>query len=337
MNKPRRVTRPLSLGGLRGFEAVARLSGFSRAAAELHLTQSAVSRQIQTLEGELGFALFSRGTRSLALLPDGRELLVAVRNGLDGIDAAVARIRSRARDAVKTVNVTTYASFASMWLLPRLPAFSAAHPDVDVRIIASDAYIDLVDEGCDIAIRHGAQRRLPQDAEELFRDQVFPVCSPALLERLPIRAVADLRDHVLLRFEHSAASNDALTWEAWFAANRLAPVRPKSSVSFTYLDQMVQAALRGQGVAIARVPLVTDLMREGDLVAPFGRLKVAGYPHFLLINPQTRHREEVSAFCAWLREAAAVARAQIGALARRQLARARPAAPDSRRPTARRR
>ena len=304
----------MALAGLRGFEAVARLGSFSRAAVELNLTQSAASRQIQTLERDLGATLFTRGTRSLALTAAGRDLLRAVRDGLDGIDAAVARIRSRGRDARKAVTLTTYASLASMWLLPRLPKFSARHPDVDVRIIATDAFVDLMADGCDLAIRYGPELRAPAGAVELFRDTVFPVCSPALLTRQPIAEAADLRGHVLLRFEQGASRYDVLTWEHWFAAQGVKPVRPRSSIAFTYQDQMVQAALRGQGVAIARAPLIADLMHEGDLVAPFGSMQVEGYSHYLLVSPQPQHREEVTAFCAWLDAEAAFTRARVKAL-----------------------
>ena len=323
MNRLAAAKRPLALAGLRGFEAVARLGSFSRAAAQLHLTQSAASRQIQTLERALGTVLFTRGTRSLSLTPAGRDLLRAVRDGLDGIDAAVTRIRGR--DARKTVTLTTYASFASMWLLPRLPEFSARHPDVDVRIVASDAFIDLAAEGCDLAVRYGPELGVPAGGEEMFRDAVFPVCSPALLARRPIAGPADLRAHVLLRFEYSAARYDVLTWEGWFAAHGIKPVRPKSSIGFTYLDQMVQAALRGQGVAIARAPLVADLLHAGDLVAPFGDMTVAGYSHYLMVSPLARHRDEVAAFRTWLCAAAAATRARVKALAVKRMARPKPA------------
>ena len=155
-----RFRRALSLGSLRAFEAVARRLSFSAAAAELFVTQSAISRQIKGLEDELGAPLFVRGTRSVEVTQSGQSLLRAVEAGLPKIDAAVRQIRqTRSR---QRVSVTTFASFGSLWLLPRIEAFQREHPDIDIRVSAGDAIADLDDPELDLALRYSApRRRLP--------------------------------------------------------------------------------------------------------------------------------------------------------------------------------
>ena len=156
MNPPRH--RPLAVGPLRAFEAVARRLSFSAAAEELYLTQSAISRQIRSLEEELGATLFKRGTRHVELAPDGKLLLSAVEPMLERLDSTVRQIRStRGR---RVVNVTTFASFASLWLIPRLEAFQREHPDMDIRVSALDQLVEIDDSEFDVALRYAAPNRV---------------------------------------------------------------------------------------------------------------------------------------------------------------------------------
>ena len=173
--------RPLAIGPLRAFEAVARLLSFRAAGEELHLTQSAVSRQIQSLEEEIGIALFTRGTRQVALTVAGASLLRAAVPALGKLDAAVQQLR---RTSVRPrVSITTFASFASLWLIPRLEGFQRDHPGLDIRINAEDALHDLDDPDIDLALRHCSAEVVPPEAQRLFGECVSPVVSPWLIER----------------------------------------------------------------------------------------------------------------------------------------------------------
>ena len=174
--------RPLSLGNLRAFEAVARRLSFNAAAEELHVTQSAVSRQIKGLEEELGAPLFQRGTRHVHLAPDGALLLRAVEPWLAKLDGAVRQVR-RARTRPR-IGITTFASFGSLWLLPRIEAFQREHPDIDIRVSAADAIADLDDPELDLALRYCSRERAPDAALHLFSETLTPVVSRALAEQI---------------------------------------------------------------------------------------------------------------------------------------------------------
>ena len=176
-------TRPISAGNLRAFEAVARHLNFRAAAEELALTQPAVSRQIQALEREVGVSLFLRHTRAVELTGAGSQLLLAVNQALPRVDGAVRQIRQSA--GRRTVGVTTFASFASMWLIPRLEQFQREHPDIDIRIDASDSMLDLDVADVDMALRSGPASSVPPHAIRLFGERVTPVASPWLLKSGP--------------------------------------------------------------------------------------------------------------------------------------------------------
>ena len=181
VQSPSRRKRAIGLAALRGFEASARRLSFTLAAAELNLTQSSVSRQVAALERQIGKALFARRTRALALTAAGQRLLRATQQALNQIDRAVDEIRGPGSPT--RVSLTTYASFASLWLVPRLAMFQRDHPEIEIRIDAADRYIDLETEGIDIAIRWTRRERLPNDALLLLEEDVMPALSPLLLER----------------------------------------------------------------------------------------------------------------------------------------------------------
>ncbi|OYU76191.1 MAG: LysR family transcriptional regulator, partial [Burkholderiales bacterium PBB5] len=178
MNKPS-PRRPLSLDGLRAFEAVARRLSFSGAADELFLTQSAISRQIKALETELGAPLFNRGTRKVELTAAGQALRQSVVPALDRLDRTVRQIR--VAQGRRHVNLSTFASFASLWLLPRLAGFQARHPDIDIRISANDVLADMDDPELDLVLRYDFAANVPAHAEPLFAEVLTPVASPGLL------------------------------------------------------------------------------------------------------------------------------------------------------------
>ncbi|MFZ2649318.1 MAG: LysR substrate-binding domain-containing protein [Burkholderiaceae bacterium] len=294
--------RPIQLGALRGFDAAARQLSFTLAADELALTQSAISRQIAALEGQVGKALFVRKTRSLALTADGQRLHAAIAQALAGIDTCVDAIRGVGQ--APRISVTTYASFASLWLVPRLADFQQGHSQIEIRIDASDRVVDLRSDGLDLAIRRCLPSRVDasQRATLLCEEFVTPALSPHLLERSAqlLRVPADLQRLPLIDLDVSAWR--AGNWQGWFDAFGV-PAQPAAGgrMIFSFIDQSVQAAVRGQGVVLGRTPMLEDALAAGQLVAPFPELKLAtGYSYYLLVHPERSKASEVAAFASWL-------------------------------------
>lgn len=312
MNMPRH--RPLAIGPLRAFEAVARLSSFRGAADELHLTQPAISRQIKGLEDELGAPLFTRGTRHVALTGAGQQLLRSVLPLVEQLDATVRQLRQVRRR--QPVGVTTFASFASLWLLPRLGEFQAGQPDVDIRVSASDRMADFDDPELDLALRYCLAEDVPEGSTLLFGERLTPVASPALLARQPITRPADLARHVLLEEDDHRHSARYLSWRHWLDRHAAPGAEPRAWVYLNYTYQQIQAALAGQGVALARMALVAEPLARGELVEPLGAAGRLGspYAYWLVRWPARQEREGLAAFEAWLLEQAAATRDALGGI-----------------------
>jgi DNA-binding transcriptional LysR family regulator len=306
-------TRPIVVGNLRAFEAVARHLNFRMAAEELSLTQSAVSRQIQALEDDVGLALFLRHTRAVELTSAGARLLRVVSSGLYAIDTTVRQLRNES--GRRTVSVSTWASFASLWLIPRLEAFQRAHPDIDIRIDATDTSVDLDTADVDMALRYTTPARATARAERLFGESLAVVASPWLLKSsAPLREPADLASFTLIEAGdlHHSPQMATLSWQRWFQAHDT-QLEPRRWLYFNYASQIAQAALAGQGIALARLPLVADSLASGDLVEPLPDRRLdSALAYWLLVGPRSTQRPEVKAFCEWLRAEAALTRATIG-------------------------
>ncbi len=306
--------RPVAVGQLRAFEAVARHLNFRAAAEELSLTQSAVSRQIQAMEDEVGVTLFLRHTRAVELTGAGAQLLRAVVPSLERLDSTVRQIRRGA--GRKSVTLTTWASFASLWLIPRLEAFQRDYPDIDIRIDTSDAYADLETADVDLALRYAKPAQAPANAVRLFGEQLTAVASPWLLKdgRKLING-EDLAQFTLIEAgdAHRTQNLEVLSWRRWLTTHGLGHIEPKRWLYFNYANQNAQAALTGQGVALARLPLVADSLASGDLleVLPTMRLE-SPLAYWLIVGPRARSRPETQAFCAWLQAEAALTRVAIG-------------------------
>jgi LysR family transcriptional regulator, glycine cleavage system transcriptional activator len=266
MVSPYRAVPPLAT--LRTFEAVARKGGFTRAADDLAITQSAVSHQIRALETFLGVPLFVRRNSGIELTEDGGILLDSVRAGMDLILRASDRIRSRQQVGVLTIAVP--AAFATWWLVPRLGRFASRHPHIEVRIATMDyREPDFDRDGLDAAIvlRPGRERvRLNEML--LLRERIFPVCSPTLIERMSLRTPADLARHTLI--EEDADAGSPLSWASWLARFGI-PDRPAiSRLRFTHCSVALSAAIDGLGVALGRSPMIDAELAAGRLRRPFG-------------------------------------------------------------------
>ena len=313
-----RSRRPLSLTNLRAFEAVARTLGFNASADELNVTQSAVSRQIKGLEDELGAQLFVRGTRHVQISPDGQALLRAVEPLLARLDATVQQIRrSRSR---QRVSVTTFASFGSLWLLPRIEAFQRRYPAIDIRVSAHDAIADLDDPELDLALRYCSPASVPPGSVHLFDETMTPTVSRGLWERIglgtapPLARPADLAGHTLLEEDDDRPSSEYLSWRHWLAGHGEPKLEPGRWVYLNFTYQQVQAALAGHGVALGRMPMIYEALQRGELVEPFGEAGRVGSPfsYWMMTAPAARSRPEVVQFCAWVEAEAAATRAAIG-------------------------
>lgn len=298
------------LDQLEAFEAAARHLSFTRAADELALTQSAVSRQVAALEDHYGVRLFRRLHRALQLSEEGEQLQRTVVDVLQRLHDTGGRLRAAPR--VKAVVVSTTPGFAGLWLIPRLAGFTAAHADVDVRISANYALVNLNRDGVDVAVRYIPAAAVGNDGETLFGETVMPVCSPRLLRdrSRPLKVPADLRHHCLLRGDATAGTQPLTEWELWLRAMKLDGLQPASVLHFSQYDQMIQAAVSGQGVALGRLPLVGDLIAQRRLVAPFKDALASQHAYVLLQSDAARSKPEVQAFLGWIRAEAAASAAR---------------------------
>lgn len=299
MHNPNRPLPPLDL--VKGFEAAARRLSFTLAAEELFVTQSAVSRQVQALEEFLGVKLFERRHKALVLTEAGQAYYRAAAAALAELRAATLRLRESARGHVLTVTSTV--SFASIWLVPRLGRFRQAHPGIDVRIAATHVVLDMAREGIDVAIRDIPSGKEPPGAVKLVGERMCPVASPAYLAEAtaPLEKPEDLSRHVMLNLHNSQGLWPWLTWAAWLEANGVPDLVPGGSLTYDQYDQVVNAALHGQGVALGRLTLVESLIEEGKLVPLFGkRLRIPRAVH-AIYAPGAEARPEARAFVAWLK------------------------------------
>ena len=283
------------LHALRVFEAAARHASFTRAAQELHVTQTAVSHQMRALEAHLGMRLFVRLPRRLVLTVEGQAYAAQLRRVFDRIADATAALHARPRREV--LAVTSLPSFTACWLLPRLSGFVAAHPQIDLRVVSTERPLDFSRESVDLGIRWGYGRYLGLRTEKLMDDEIFPVCSPRLRRRRPrLRTPADLRHHVLL---HDDSSDG---WRRWLRAAGAPGVEAERGHLFNDGHLMLEAAVAGLGVALARRVLVERELREGRLVRLFDLALPADPAYYLVTSEQSAQLPRVQAFRAWLLE-----------------------------------
>jgi len=303
------------LNALRAFEAAARLSSFTKAATELHVTQAAISHQVKGLEAQLGVGLFRRGTRVLALTDAGAELLPALKDALDLMDDAlrvVQRRHGRRRGASKAglLVVSTLDSVAAKWLVPRLGRFRMAYPDIELRLSTTNRLVDLAREDIDAAIRYGSGDYVGLHADFLMSETLFPVCSPKLLEvGPPLTQPSDLAHHTLLHDDMPT------TWAAWLEAAGVPELgRHLTGHAFEQSGLVVQAAVSGQGIALGRSALVMDDLASGALVRPFALALPSPHAYYMVCENQRRDESKIIAFRDFVLSEAASTSAQSSSL-----------------------
>jgi LysR family glycine cleavage system transcriptional activator len=289
-----------SLHSLQVFDAAAQRLSFTLAARDLHVTQTAVSHQIRSLEAELGTALFRRMPQRLALTDAGQAWAGELRQIFLRLEQANQRLRLRARSLRPVVALSTLPSFGTRWLVPRLGRFLALQPEVEVRVSATESLVDFELEPIDICIRFGHGRYPHLFKEKLADDAWVAVCSPAFASRHKLKSAADLERLSLLQDSHLDA------WPRWFAAQRKRlPERPRYT-RLTDSSMVVEAAIQGQGVALARHSLSLYELALGRLVLPFPKIAAmpTGLAYYLVGPRENFKRPEIAAFRGWIRQEA---------------------------------
>jgi LysR family glycine cleavage system transcriptional activator len=282
-----------SLNALRAFEAGARHLSFTRAAQELHVTQTAISHQVRQLEEELGFQLFLRSTRRLELTPEGQRLAPVLTLALDRIGEAVAALRARQRD--NHLRVSMAPAFGAKWLVGRLSRFWLAHPEVELELHHSPVLADFATDDVDLAVRYGRGPWTGLTSELLFRLEKVPVCSPRLLEGdHPLHRPEDLAHHVLLH------ESDHGFWLQWAASVGLEEVDVRRGPLIDDVSVLTQLAINGEGVALGSPWLLAEDLEAGRLVMPFAQQLEHPEGYHLVYPPGALEQPAARLFRDWL-------------------------------------
>jgi LysR family glycine cleavage system transcriptional activator len=289
-----------SLNALRAFEVAARHTSFRAAAEELHVTTAAVSQQIKALEADLGTRLMRRSNGAWQLTAAGNAGLAELRQGFDRLHEAARRMRVAGRQR-RRLTVSVVPSFAATWLVRRLDRFKQAHPDLDLLLDATTSVADLARGDADMAIRYGAGAFPELHGVRLFEDEMFPVCSPRLLDGPhPLREPRDLAHHMLLHLEWAPAKGEWPDWRAWLLAAGVTGVDPDRGPRFTQDSMVLQAAVEGQGVALGTTSHVVDDLAAGRLVWPFDLCMPVRFAYWVVAPRESADRPDIAAFRAWL-------------------------------------
>jgi len=287
---PRRVP---PLNALKAFEAAARHESFTRAAEELAVTQGAISHQVKGLETRLGLKLFAREAQRLVITDAGREYLEVVRDALDRIAIGTERLLQRQNSGVLTVS--TSPNFAAKWLVHRLGRFATAHPEIDLRVSATLHHVDFAQEDIDLAVRHSDGNEPGLDVTRLCTEELFPVCSPKLLDGpRAIREPSDLAHQTLLHLD------DRNDWSKWLDAAGFNGVDLSRGPVLNQASMILDAAVDGQGVALARTGLAAHDLITGGLVRPFSLALPVSYAYWIVCPKAAAELAKIKTFRSWL-------------------------------------
>ena len=299
------------LNALRAFESAARHLNFSRAADELSVTPGAVSQQIQNLEDYVGASLFKRTSRGLLLTDSAQTALPALREAFDRL-AEAASLLTAAVDG-RRLTLTAPPSFAAKWLVPRLGGFEAAHPQVDVWLSADIALVDFASTDVDLAVRYGAGPYPGLEAHKLMGESVLPVMSPELMATNPVNSPSDLSRHVLLHDGSPSADESCPDWVMWLAARGIKGFDASRGPRFNQSSLVIEAAVAGRGVALAKRALAQDDLDAGRLYAPMGIATSVDFAYYV-VHPKAKGRlAQVKAFVGWIKAEAALEMMDNGA------------------------
>src|SRR4051794_1618273 len=303
---PRRLP---TLNALKAFEAAARHESFTRAAEELFVTQGAVSHQVKALEAELGLKLFSRERQRLVITEAGRAYLLVVRDAFDRISDGTERLLQRQRGGF--LAVSTSPNFAAKWLVHRLGRFAQAHPDIDLTVNATRQHIDFAREDIDVAIRHGDKGMSGLHVTRLCAEEVFPVCSPKILEKTLLKRPSDLERQTLLHV------GDRKGWSEWLEFAGVKGVDALRGPVLNEASMAIDAAVDGQGVVLARTALAAWDLIADRLVRPFATANPAPFAYWIVCPKVNANLPKVMAFTAWLLAQAADDTEQLAKLSAR--------------------
>lgn len=287
------------LMSLRTFEVVARHLSLIKAADELCVTPAAVSHQIRTLEAHLGLPLFRRAGRSIILTDAGQACLPGIRDGFERLSDAISQLETLGEGGVLTVSVAP--SFAVKWLVPRLDRFQEKYPGIDVRVAASNQLANFANDNVDLAIRYGSGRYPDLEVERLLPESIYPVCSPELLAKHPILSPQDLNHVTLLHDDSPDDDQSCPTWQMWLRAASIGDVDWNRGPRFTQSSLVLEAAIHGKGVALAKATLAEADLQSGRLVRLFGDQTPIDFAYYI-VGPQRKLKlAKVAAFIDWLR------------------------------------
>ena len=290
------------LNALRAFEASARHQSFSLAAQELNVTPAAVGQLVRTLEDWLGSQLFVRSTSGRARLVTtevAEQALPDIRAGLERLAVGLERLRSGSAGGVLTVAVSP--AFAAKWLLPRIERFQAAWPETDLRLDTSLKPVDFVAQRIDVGVRYGRGLWPGLAAEKLMDEEVYPVCAPALLATATLQAPGDLRGQVLIHDQSVDTSTGFASWQAWLRHAGVQGVPTDRGLRINNSAAVLQAAIDGQGVALARSVMAHDDLAAGRLVRLFPQVRLeSALAYYVVYRPECIAQPKVAAFRDWL-------------------------------------
>lgn len=285
-----------ALSQLRAFEVAARRESFSKAADELNLTPSAVSHQIKALELDLGVALFHRAHRHISLTAEGKRIYPLLHQAFEDIHKAIDRLIDR--DPLGPVTLSVVPTFAVRWLIPHLADFHRRHPEIEVRLSTSSDRIDFADTDFDAAIRFGFGKWEGLQAVHLLREELLPVCSPALLkDNPPLREPRDLVHFTLLHDLHRPD-----VWRVWLTAVGVTDIDPTQGIKFDTTNLAVQAAIHGLGIIPISKALVTAELAAGTLIAPIDIPLPIKNGYYLVYPNERADHPRLQVFEAWLLE-----------------------------------
>ena len=303
------IDRLAPLNALRAFEAVARRLSFVRAAEELHVTKAAVAQQVRALEREIGAPLVERSGRGLALTEAGAAGAAGLTEGFAVLARAARAMREAKGRRILVINSSP--SFAATWLVGRIGRFKARHPEIDVLLDANPTEDTLNSSTTDALIRWGAGDFPGLATTLLFKEDVFPVCSPDLVSSDdPLRSPEDLKRHTLLHLEASPAYPSWPAWSDWLKAAGARDVDARHGVWFNNMAMAMRAAAQGQGVALSSFAIAADELAAGRLVAPFSMSVRTPFGYYFLCRPEEAATPRIKALREFLVEEAALSAAE---------------------------